>query len=79
MVQRTKRGWSEADSAQFIATVTAARNSVFQLLARAPIGSPEYRALSAYVDAIHQAAIFLGRDWTAPQASRVQSATEDGV
>ncbi|WP_024278652.1 hypothetical protein [Xanthobacter sp. 126] len=70
MTRRTKRHWSPTQTEEFIRTVAAARSSVFQLMAIAPIGSPEYRALSAFLDAILQAAIFLDRDWTKPEPSR---------
>ncbi|MFG1284877.1 hypothetical protein [Xanthobacter autotrophicus] len=70
MTRRTKRHWSTTQTEEFIQTVAAARRSVFQLMAIAPIGSPEYRALSAFLDAILEAAIFLDRDWTKPEQSR---------
>lgn len=70
MIQRTKRNWHEADTERFIETVMEARRHVLQMLARAPIGSPEYRALSAFLHAIHEAAIFLGRDWVGPTPAK---------
>lgn len=70
MTRRTKRHWSTTQTEEFIQTVAAARHSVVQLMAIAPIGSPEYRALSAFLAAILEAAIFLDKDWTKPEQSR---------
>lgn len=76
MIQRTKRSWHEADTERFIEAVIEARRHVVQMLARAPIGSPEYRALSTFLVAIHQAAIFLARDWVGPTPARQQRSQE---
>ncbi|MFG1300707.1 hypothetical protein V5F49_13005 [Xanthobacter sp. V3C-3] len=70
MIQRTKRSWHEADTERFVAAVMEAKGEVVQMLARAPIGSPEYRALSAFLAAIHEAAIFLGCDWVGPTPAK---------
>lgn len=69
MIQRSKRSWYPADTERFTATVMEAKAEVVQMLAHAPIGSPEYRALSAFLDAILQAAVFLGRDWRGPTSA----------
>lgn len=73
MIQRTKRHWGDAQRQQFTSTVEAARGNIVQLLAKAPIGSPEYRALSDLIDAVHAAGVFLDLRWTKPGSSQFPS------
>lgn len=66
MIQRPKRHWGEMERVAFVTVVEAARRGIISLNGRAPIGSPEYRALSDLLDAVNSAGVFLDLRWTKP-------------
>jgi hypothetical protein len=75
MVRRTKRYWCKMDDAAAVAVIQSSRQSVAALVAKAPIRSDSYRALSALMSDLGRAALAFGVDVTAP--APVQPPHED--
>ena len=70
MIRRTKRSWSTMDTQDALQVISEARRQIASLMARAPINSDEYRALSGLMADLGRAALAFGHDVTMPSPAR---------